>query len=338
MAKRHLTRRQQWRIDKIQEDRLKRAERQAGQPDEKLDASQLGAEQQGVVVARYGAQADVLATVSDSSPAVYRCKLRANLDSVVTGDKVVWRPAADESGIIVATVARESEFSRPDAHGNLRPIAANIDQVFIVIAPAPLTPGGLIDRYLVALEILDLPATILLNKADLLNDESTGKLQRLASIYQSLGYPLIHTSTKSAAGLDELKKALKSHTSVFVGQSGVGKSSLINKLLPDVNARVGELSDATGKGIHTTTTAAMFQLPEGGQVIDSPGIREFGLWHINAYQLAEGFIEFRQLLGQCRFRNCSHLGEPGCAIQQAFDEGNIAPERMSNFKQILGSI
>ena len=137
MAKRHLTRRQQWRIDKIQEDRLKRAAKQAGEPGEKLDASQLGAEQQGVVVARYGPQADVRATVSGSGPAVYRCKLRANLESVVNGDKVVWRPAADESGVIVATVARESEFSRPDAHGNLRPIAANIDRVFIVIAPAP---------------------------------------------------------------------------------------------------------------------------------------------------------------------------------------------------------
>ncbi len=206
--------------------------------DGSLDSSRLGSEQLGVVVARYGAEADVLATPETASKEVYRCTLRANLGSVVTGDQVVWRAGDGNTGIIVATQARQSEFSRPDAHGNLRAIAANIDQVFVVIAPAPLTPAGLIDRYLVALETLDLPATLLLNKADLLDRDGIGGLQHLASLYQSLGYPLLRTSTKSATGLDQLTAALRSHTSVFVGQSGVGKSSLINALLPDVETRV----------------------------------------------------------------------------------------------------
>lgn len=334
MAKRRLTRRQQWRINKVQEERESRAQRREGQIDESLSHGELGSEQHGLVIAHYGSQVEVEA----EDGALHRCRFRSNLGQIVTGDRVVWLPAIDQSGVIVAITERNSELSRPDARGNLRPVAANIDLIFLVIAAEPRTPYGLIDRYLVAAENVNIRPVILINKADLLTDDAAKWAEEIQSIYESVGYQLIKTSTRSESDLCSLKTAMRDQTSIFVGQSGVGKTSLVNTLLPEVEARVGPLSETTGKGMHTTTTAQLFHLPEGGNIIDSPGIREFGLGHVTPQALTEGFIEFQPYLGHCKFRDCMHLHEPDCAIQAAVEAGTISSRRFDSYHQIRESI
>lgn len=337
MTKRHLSRRQQWRIDKIQEERRVRATRRDANLAQ-LDDAALGAEQSGLVTAHYGTQLEVEALEGERAGQSLRCYFRANLEQIVTGDRVVWRPGQDGVGMVVARSARNSELSRPDIHGNLRAIAANVDQIFVVVAPEPVTPMVVIDRYLVAAEMVDIPAILVINKSDMLDGGQEERFDTMADLYQSIGYQVIKTSTKNTAGLSELYRKLASHTSIFVGQSGVGKSSLVNALLPSAELAVSAISDATGKGVHTTTTARLFHLPENGDVVDSPGIREFGLWHIDSQQLLEGFREFRPYIDQCRFRDCAHRSEPGCAIKTAVANGEIKLQRIGSYQQILATL
>src|SRR5690606_3228646 len=194
------------------------------------------------------------------------------------------------------------------------------------------------DRYLVAAEQAGLEPLLVLNKADLLEQGEYAELRAWLDDYAALGYRTLCLSADSGAGLDALRQELKGHVNVFVGQSGVGKSSLINALLPDADLRVGALSEMTGKGTHTTTTARLFHFPDGGDLIDSPGIREFGLTHISHDDLLEGFIEFRPFLGHCRFRDCQHLHEPGCALLAAVTSGAISAGRMNSYRHILASL
>jgi ribosome biogenesis GTPase len=237
-----------------------------------------------------------------------------------------------------AALDRHSELLRPNNHGELKPVAANIDFIVIVIAVEPYAHANLIDRYLVAAEASDIEPVLLLNKADLLNDENRQRLEPLLEQYRSLGYRTLQASTASSHGLDELKALLADHISVFVGQSGVGKSSLINSLLPGADLRVGALSEQSRKGKHTTTTARLFHFPDGGDLIDSPGIREFGLWHMTEDQVLSGFRELADLQGHCRFRDCRHEQEPGCAFLEAVDNGSISEQRFNSYRQILNSM
>lgn len=298
-----------------------------------LESGNLGAEQKGRVTARYGAQADV----EDTQGLTQRCHLRSNLGSVVAGDRVTFC-AGDPIGVIVARDDRDTALRRPDKFGKLRTVAANIDQVIIVLAALPEPHGNLIDRYLVATENLGARAVILLNKSDLLDDPALAKpVEQILEPYPPLGYTVIRTQGKSGA-IDELRRLLAGGTSILVGQSGVGKTTLVNALLPEVNERVGELSPERAKGRHTTTTARLFKLPDGGELIDSPGIREFGLWHMQPEDVERGFLEFRDLLGKCRFRDCHHQGEPGCALLAALDTGEIHPARLASYRHIIASL
>lgn len=337
MSKRKLTRRQAWRVKKIQHERSERASKKANFVDQQLSEGALGDEQQGLVIAHYGSQVDVECQQGSDAGEIFRCHLRANLDALVTGDRVIWR-AGNPTGVIVANQARASELSRPDIHGQLRPVAANIDYIVIVIAPLPTPHANLIDRYLVAAESVGIEPLILLNKVDLIDDGNRSQLEQLLSIYPDIGYRVLQASTQTMDGLSALKTVLKDRTSVFVGQSGVGKSSLINALLPGVDSKVGALSKAHGKGTHTTTTAKLFHFPDGGDLVDSPGIREFGLWHMERQQVLESFVEFRPYLGGCKFRDCQHQSEPGCALLAAVEQGEITQRRLASFESIANSL
>ena len=334
MSKRKLSRQQAWRIEKIQEERAKRAARRDSQVEQALIGGELGPEREGLVVAHYGTQVAV-----ESEPGNrQRCHLRANLQGLVTGDRVVWCEG-DPVGVVVAQLDRGSVLSRPDPYGKLKPIAANIDQIILVIAPFPQPHANLIDRYLVAAETVDIEPVILLNKTDLLDGDPAlrQRMVELLAIYPTLGYRVLRTTIKHSA-LEELHRALRKRVSVFVGQSGVGKSSLVNVLLPGAELRVGALSESTQKGTHTTTTAQLFHLTSGGSLIDSPGIREFGLWHMNREQVEQGFREFQPLLGNCKFRDCQHQQEPGCAILEAVESGEISEVRMDSYRRIVASL
>ncbi|MDX1635515.1 MAG: small ribosomal subunit biogenesis GTPase RsgA [Marinobacter sp.] len=339
MAKRRLNKQQQWRIEKIQAERTQRAARKERSIDRQLEASELGDEQAGLVIAHFGQQLDVEAREGERAGKVLRCYARANVGNLVTGDRVVWRPAADDTGVIVARQERASLLQRPDNFGQLKPVAANIDHIILVIAPEPEPHHNLIDRYLVAAEITEIPAVILLNKCDLINDRNREQLETLLARYQALDYPVVRTAARPGTGAPEdnpeFEALVRDRTSVFVGQSGVGKSSIIQTLLPNESLRVGGLSESTGKGTHTTTTARLFHLATGGDLIDSPGIREFGLWHMTPQEIEQGFREIRPLIGHCKFRNCRHQGEPGCAIEAAAADGRISPARMQSFRRIL---
>lgn len=338
MSKRNLTRRQQWRIQKIQDERLARSNKRESDISKQLNDDSLGAEQSGLVIAHYGSQLDIEPINEPGN--IHRCHLRANLPTLVTGDRVVWRPSLREDiGVVVALEERSSLLSRPDARGQLKPVASNIDYIVLVIAPVPTPHSNLVDRYLVAAEVIGIEPVILLNKIDLLEGLAEREaLEAMMASYEQLGYRVLQSSTHSEHGLAALKALLNERTSVFVGQSGVGKSSLVNVLLPGIDTRVGALSESTGKGMHTTTTAKLFHFPAGGTLIDSPGIREFGLWHMEPDDVFDGFVELRALRGHCKFRDCKHDKEPGCAVRLAVEEGRVSAARINSYQAILNSL
>lgn len=289
----------------------------------------------GLVVANFGAEL----VVEDVKGELHRCAGRRKLGRLVCGDRVQWQ-AGDNSPCSIAKLEpRTSELARPDRNGQKKIIAANIDQILIITSALPAYNPGLVDRYLVTAETLGIAPVIVLNKIDLLGEAQFSDLEKQLEEYEKIGYTVVLTSATTAHGMDMLIPLLHDKTSIFVGQSGVGKSSLINVILPDANARVGEISEATGKGTHTTTTGWLYHLPNNnGDIIDSPGIREFGLWEITPQQISHGFREFGRYDEQCRFRNCIHHGEPGCAVAEAVKQGAISQRRYESYQRILISI
>lgn len=340
MSQRKLNRRQTWRAEKIQQEREKRSHRKQRDLSRQEQSGELSSEQLGLIICRYSKHFEVEALEGDDKGTIHHCVARTNLGTIVAGDQVIWRAGAEHTGVIESRVERSSILERPDNFGNLKAVAANIDQMLIIIACEPAPQPNLIDRYLVAAELMHIRPVLVLNKADLITDANKDYLDSLLKRYDDLGYRTekIISSRHQSADLSSLPEAVDQRTSIVVGQSGVGKSSFINTLLPDAKLEVGDLSHSTREGTHTTTKAKLFHLPLGGKLIDSPGIRDFSLWHINIEQLQRGFVEIANLLGSCKFRNCQHELEPGCAILEAVESSAIGPERFSSYERTKEAI
>lgn len=290
---------------------------------------------EALVLVSYGSQGVVMLGGGERK----RCKFRRNVGRPYCGDRVLVARADDASLVVEKILPRKNNFVRTDDRQHKHIIAANLDQVLIVVATRPLPSRDLMERYLLAAHSLGIEPVIVYNKTDLqvADDETANGVLVLGHMpdYEALGYTVIRTSCKTAPGIIGLRSVLKDKTSILAGQSGVGKSSLINQLIPDLQIQTGELSSATGKGTHTTTSTMMYQLTDGGYLVDSPGVWEYGLWKLEDHELATGFIEFEPWLGQCRFNNCLHASEPGCAIKQAVADGFIRDWRFQSYLRLL---
>ena len=291
----------------------------------------------GRIVTHYGNQLEVEILSGPLEGTTQRCHQRSSMTPLVTGDLITWKPDSMHTGIVMSQTDRSNVFGRYDGEGRFKPLASNLDCVLVVIAATPKAYLNLVDRYLVAIRKLELDAFILLNKVDLIDKNKDQSLQRMIQIYSDLGYPILKVSAKSRFGFEALEKQLAGLTTVLVGQSGVGKSSLINQLGSYELAKVGNLSKNKYKGTHTTTTSRLYHL-ENFDLIDSPGIREYGLTKVTKQEVLNGFPEIQSLASYCKFRNCSHRSEPSCAIREGLKSGAIFQERLDSYQNILGTL
>jgi ribosome biogenesis GTPase len=331
MARRKLTVQQKARIAKIQERRRNKAAEAA---ESSLQEPTELQQKEGRVVVRHGRNL----LIRDADGNQVHGMFRANLGEVVCGDRVVWQPTADGEGVVIAVQPRHTSLTRPAFDGRDKAIAANLTQLVVVLAVEPEPTGYLLDQYLVAAQRASLNGLICLNKADLLDRDARAAFVARFAHYERIGYPVILVSAKTDHGLDPLLQRLNRQTSILVGQSGVGKSSLVNTLLPHQDVLEGSLSGATGLGRHTTSAATLYPLACGGELIDSPGVRSFRLGRLLPREIEQGFREFSPYLGQCRFHNCAHLAEPGCAIRKAVDDGDIASSRLDSYRHMVAAL
>jgi ribosome biogenesis GTPase len=299
MSKRHLTTQQKSRIQALQDTRTGVRMR---------------------VVAQFGRNLEV----ENDSREVFPVTLRQNLPPIVTGDWVL----VNEDKVIEQLLPRANLIERPSQLGKRKPIAANVDQVLLMIAPSPAASLLMIDRYLVQLHALALPVIIVINKSDLGLDE----VDPVIELYQSLEYSLVQISSLENH-LNTLPEKLVNKTNILLGQSGVGKSSFIHALDPELNIRIGDLSE-TEQGKHTTTTTRLYQVGVA-DIIDSPGVYDIATWHLSPEQLRSGFIEFEQYKKDCQFHNCTHTHEPVCGVKKAVESGLIVDSRYHNYCHML---
>lgn len=279
----------------------------------------------GTVIAAHGRH--YLVELADGS--ALPCFTRGKKSEVACGDRVRILRSNDEQGVIEAVQPRHTLLYRSNEFRQ-KLIAANVTQIVVVVATEPSFSEELVTRCLVAAESQGIGALIVLNKCDLAGriDAAVAALAPFAA----LGYPVIHLAARTS--VEPLRPLLTGHTSVLVGQSGMGKSTLINALIPDANARTREISAALDSGKHTTTHATLYRFDGTSALIDSPGLQEFGLHHLSFNELEQGFRELRPLLGECRFRDCRHDREPGCAIRAAVDDGRIDARRFATFQTL----
>ncbi len=331
MPQRRLSERQKHRIGQIQDRRRRRL-------GEEIEQALTGVgdprPREGRVISRHGAHLAVQTPSGDRC----HCLFRQNIGQPVCGDRVVLQPIDHRNGIVTAILPRQTVLGRPDYSGRHKPLAANITQLIAVFAVEPAPTGYLLDQYLVAAERVGVKAAIAVNKTDLLDPTDRSLLEARFDGYGDCGYPLLWISARSRETLAPLIRQLHGETSILVGQSGVGKSSLVKALIPDIDVQIGHLSEATGLGRHTTSAARCYQLPEGGDIIDSPGVRSFRLGPISISDLERGFREFRPFLGRCRFADCRHDREPDCALKQAVLRGRIRSERLQSFRHLAEAL
>ncbi len=317
-----LTRKQKWRIDKVQSEKIARADKAAIKAESQLKDSDK--EYTGKVITRYGQRQ----LVENKNGEIFQCVSRQNIGFSVAGDEILFQKTKQGEAIVTAIYPRKTELQRKD-----KLIAANIDQLWLVVAIEPHYEFDLIDRYLIMAENSKLPIGIVINKIELSKNES--QLKNDFEHYLSLGYDVHYLSVKNEINVDSFKAKLINKSHIFLGQSGVGKSSLINSLIPDLELRVNEISNKSKLGKHTTTNTTIYHIPSGGDLIDSPGVREFQLDNLSEEQIVGGFREFKALSDKCRFRNCRHINEPDCAVKVALKNGGINDSRYQSYLNIL---
>jgi ribosome biogenesis GTPase / thiamine phosphate phosphatase len=286
-------------------------------------------------------------TVLTDNNRVCNCRLKGQFrihgirttNPVAVGDHVEFEPeGSNENGIITGIKPRINYIVRRSINlsKTAHIIASNIDRLYIVASiMLPRTSTGFIDRMLVTAEAYHIPAALIFNKIDIYTAEANARCSELMELYSSLGYPSYAVSALEGTGIEELRSILCDKVNLFSGHSGVGKSALINTLDPLLAIKTGEISSYHNKGMHTTTFAEMHPLSFGGYMIDTPGIKEFGLVHFESQEISERFPEFRALLPNCRYSNCTHVHEPGCAVKAALDQGYINPGRYHNYLGLL---
>jgi ribosome biogenesis GTPase len=248
---------------------------------------------------------------------------------------------AEQTAVITDIYDRKNYIARSTPHHSRQRhiVASNIDQLVIFATlKSPRTSQGFIDRFLVTAEAFHVPPIIVFNKSDLYGKKEMHQFEERKNMYTSIGYLILLTSMETGEGINDLKDVLKDKTTLIGGHSGVGKSTFINAIIPELMLRTHDVSDWSGKGVHTTTFAEMFDLPFGGRLIDTPGLREFGLTDITKQELSHYFPEMRAHFTDCQFNNCIHINEPGCAVKKAVEEGRIALERYISYCNILDSI
>jgi ribosome biogenesis GTPase len=268
----------------------------------------------------------------------FRTKGITTTNPLAVGDIVDFEMEPEqETGVITNLQQRKNYIIRKSINLSKQAqiIAANLDMALLVVTLAsPRTSLGFIDRFLVTAEAYGITACLIFNKLDLFSDEGLEILSEYQAVYENIGYRCYSVSALEGTHIDTVQELLKDKVTLFSGHSGVGKSSLINRLLPDLDLRTHMISDWSDKGMHTTTFAEMFELPQGGYIIDTPGIRELGVIDIEKQELGHFFPEMRELMNQCRFNNCRHINEPGCAVLAAIEEGDIALSRYDSYLSI----
>lgn len=272
---------------------------------------------------------------NDSGPVEQAVPLR-QLPLLVAGDRV--QCAAESGGAfrVTALEPRSSALERADHRGRAKPLAANLSHLAIVSAAPPGIDTRLIDEFCVSAWQAGIDALVVINKADLLDVDERSRAEAVLDTYRQVGHPAVMIDAKSDAGLEPLRAELGGRSIALVGASGVGKSSIVKRLLPDLDVRIGAVSRATGLGAHTTSVTFCYALPGGGTVVDSPGVRRYAVAHIDATDVRAGFREMARLAEQCRFGNCSHVVEPACAVRDAVESGEVAAWRYENYRALAG--
>jgi len=290
----------------------------------------LSAELDGLVVAHLGKGV----AVEGENGVIVLCHTRRRLGDVTVGDRVRWVACDGDLGRVESVLPRTSCLLRPGYAGKLRYVAANLDRIYVVLAPLPEPDWLLVDQFLAVTESRDIDARLLINKADLAATAGGDGISARLREYEMAGYTVRAVSALEGTGMDALMSELQGQCCMLVGQSGVGKSSLTNALLPERDLRIGEISEKSGLGRHTTTTATLYHLPGGGDLIDSPGVAVFGLAEMNREQLAWAYREFQALIPKCRFNDCRHSGDKDCAIIDAVSRDEVSTARYQRFLKL----
>lgn len=268
----------------------------------------------------------------------FRLKGIRSTNPVAVGDHVCFDIREDGTAYIVDILERKNYIVRKASNLSKQShiLAANLDQCFLVVTIShPVTATTFIDRFLATAEAYRVPVVLVFNKTDLYNDAEREELEYLTALYENIGYRCMHTSVVGGIGVEELKEAMRGKVSLLAGNSGVGKSSLVNAVAPEVATKVGEISKTHDTGMHTTTYTEMFEFMPGSYIVDTPGVKGFGTFDMEIEEISHYFVEFFELSKECRYGNCTHTHEPGCAVLEALERGELAPSRYQSYLSML---